>query len=167
MTREMNQAERAEELDRQLKLIAHGESSIIACPWCGTISDSRTTSPADGDCCPEFTAARDERGVKQLQSIERQRAEMMSGARRNQRGMRKSKGGIVKRDSIQCPYCDEINRPETAMGDPSGWKREGVSPYCCDLFQIAVVAIAQRAHVVSQTEKVHRIEEAIAKAERN
>jgi hypothetical protein len=167
MIRDMNQAERAEELDRQLLLVTQGKSLTVICPWCGIISDAREFDPNETDCCPDFTDARNERGVRQIASIDRQQREMMEGLRTNQKGRRKAKGGVVTRDSIECPYCGGINRPENALGSPEGWKRPNVSPYCCDLFVAAVIAIAQRIHTQQQIEKVGRINEAISRAERN
>lgn len=147
----MTQADRLAEFDRQFSLVQRGQSDTAVCPWCGVISHRLDYVPEDGDCCAEFENARAARGDRQFQSVLAQR------------------NGIVARvrDSIECPYCGGINREELSLCHPADWKRPMVSPYCCDLFQIAVVAIVQREHTAKQINKIHRIEEGIAKAERN
>jgi hypothetical protein len=68
--------------------------------------------------------------------------------------------------SVQCPYCDEINRPEN-MESPAHWKRPNVSPFCCNLFFMATVHLADRHIIQGQIDHKRRIEDALANASVN
>lgn len=133
------------ELDRQMKALRRGETETVVCPFCGIFSNSES-----GDCCMEMEDARDRLGASHLKSLEGQ----FSGARH----------GL--RDSVQCPYCDGINRPEN-LASESEWKRPGVSPYCCDSMVSAVLALGERMLIQKKLDHKHKLEDSIAKVRQN
>ncbi len=134
------------ELDRQLKAVRRGESDTVVCPWHGMI-----VTAEDGNCCVEMEEARDRLGKAHLQSIERQ----VSGIRRG-----------LRDHSVQCPYCDGINRPEN-MESVAHWKRPNVSPYCCDLFYMATIHLADRQVIQDRIDHKRRIDDMLAEASAN
>ena len=134
------------ELDRQMKALRKGEAETIVCPWCGTFCNSET-----GECCVELADAKTRLARAHLQSIERQ----VNGIRKK-----------LRDTSVQCPYCDGINRPENLMSE-AHWKRPNISPYCCDLFFVAVASLAEREIVQEQLDHKRRIEDNISKAGMN
>lgn len=133
------------ELDRQLKLVRKGEIQSVVCPWHGVIVDADT-----GICCMDMNEALDRLAQAHLKSVERQFV-----------GIRDR-----LRDSVQCPYCDGINREEN-LASPAHWKRPGISPYCCSLMDAACAAIGNQLMVQAQLDHKRRIEDGIAKASRN
>lgn len=135
-----------DELARQLKAVRKGETETIVCPWCGIFNNAES-----GDCCVDMAEARERLGEQHLQSIERQFTAVRNG---------------LRDESVQCPYCDGINRPEN-LESPAHWKRAGVSPYCCDLMVLAVMAIGQRLIEQSKIDHMHRIQDQIAKVSCN
>lgn len=142
----MTAADRTEELDRQLRLVERGESSSVFCPWCAVLN-----TPDSDDCCPAFTAARDERGVAQLQKVIDQQADVLKG----------------RSTCISCPYCERHNYAGDPKKHPWDWKRPLISPFCCDLFERAVIAIAERMAMQAGIDKLKRIEDGIDKGNRN
>lgn len=64
------------------------------------------------------------------------------------------------RTNVQCPYCNNHNRPGNIMA-PEDWPRPGASPFCCDLFQQAAIAIAEREALRLQIENKKRIEDSL------
>jgi hypothetical protein len=58
-----------------------------------------------------------------------------------------------------CPYCSNTFK---YGGDPSNWKRPGVSPFCCDHMQEAATTIAHRIVLQSQIDAKKKIEERAA-----
>jgi hypothetical protein len=133
------------ELDRQLKAVRRGETESVVCPWHGNIVNAET-----GNCCIEMDEARERLAKEHFESIDRQF-----------RGIRNH-----LRDSVQCRYCDGINRAENLDG-PAHWKRPYVSPYCCPLMDAACATIGDRLRVQAQLDQKRRIEDGIAKASRN
>lgn len=133
------------ELDRQMKLVRKGESSVIVCPWCGSIN-----GPESPDCCPEYTEGRESLGRENLRLVIARQKSIQNGLA----------------DSIQCPYCDAINRPEN-FDDPTTWKRPSVNPWCCDQMMHTVMAIAMNIITQDQIDQKHRIEDGIAKTRAN
>lgn len=134
------------ELDRQLKLVRCGQSETIVCPWCGMISDSES-----GKCCVELTQARERLAESHIKSLERQFAAVRNHFRDS---------------TVQCPYCDAINRPEN-LDDETQWKRPGTSPWCCDLMVYAVMGIGNRMITQALIDEKRRIEDSIAKVGMN
>lgn len=134
------------ELDRQMILIARGESSILVCPFCGCIS-----SDPEGNCCAQLQDAKDRRGERNIKSIERQRNGVVSGIR----------------SAIDCPYCGGINQPRAEQLHPSEWVRPLTSPYCCDLFQAAITAVMYAVIEQRRIDHYQRIRDGFAKAEKN
>ena len=135
------------ELDRQFKAVRRGEASAVACPWCG----DRISELEPEDCCNELTEARARLAQAHLKSIEKQAAGARSGAWKG----------------ITCPYCGEVNLPENQTADRSAWKRENVSPYCCDSFFSAVMRLADHKAVQDQIDHARRIQDKVAKASQN
>lgn len=82
-------------------------------------------------------------GERKLQSIIDQLREVKLGTRTN----------------IQCPYCNHHSRP---VADPADWPRPFISPFCCDLFEVAAGAIAEREALRIQTEHKKRIEDQLS-----
>lgn len=134
------------ELDRQMILIARGESSILVCPFCGCIN-----ADVDSNCCAQIQDAKDRRGVRNIKSIERQRNGVVNGLR----------------SAIDCPYCGGVNQPRAEQAHPSEWVRAMTSPYCCDLFQAAITAVMYAVVEHRRVEHYDRIRDGIAKAEKN
>jgi hypothetical protein len=134
------------ELDRQMVAITRGESSILACPFCGCIN-----SGAEGNCCPQLQEAKDRRGERNIKSIERQRHGVVSGLC----------------SAIDCPYCGGVNQPRAEELHPSEWVRPMRSPYCCDFFQAAITAVMYAVIEQRRVEHYERIRDGIAKAENN
>lgn len=133
------------ELNRQLKAVRRGETDKVVCPWCGAIGSS--------DCCVELADARERLSRTALERIGKQ--------------ARSIRSGIQIDPSIECPYCDGINRPENATEDRSAWKRPNVSPYCCDLFFSAVMRLADHQVVQNQIDHARRIQDNLAKVSVN
>ena len=134
------------ELDRQIILIARGESSILVCPFCGCIN-----SDSEGNCCPQLQEAKDRRGERNVKAIERQRNGVVNGLR----------------SAIDCPYCGGVNQPHSEQSHPSEWVRPLQSPYCCDLFQAAITAVMYAVVEQRRVEHYERIRDGIAKAGKN
>ena len=134
------------ELDRQMILIARGESSILVCPFCGCIN-----SDSEGNCCAQLQEAKDRRGERNIKSIERQRNGVVNGLR----------------STIDCPYCGRVNQPHAEQAHPSEWVRPLQSPYCCDLFQAAISAVMYAVVEQRRVEHYERIRDGIAKAGKN
>lgn len=134
------------ELDRQMILIARGESSVLVCPFCGCIN-----SDAEGACCPQLQDAKDRRGERNIKSIERQRNGVVLGLR----------------SAIDCPYCGGVNQPLAEALHPSEWVRPMTSPYCCDLFQAAITAVMYAVIEQRRIDQYERIRDRITKAEKN
>lgn len=132
------------ELDRQLKLVRRGEASTIVCPFCGAISNEGSEQ-----CCDDLAEAKGRLSRLHIQSIERQ----VSGIRLG-----------LRDESIECPYCGEINSPDN-MWSPPDWKRPNISPYCCDLFFVAVTRLADRSVVQKQIDHKNRIDDNIARVQ--
>lgn len=82
-------------------------------------------------------------GERKLQSVIDQLREVNLGTRTN----------------IQCLYCNHHSRP---VADPADWPRPMVSPFCCDLFESAAGAIAEREALRIQTEHKKRIEDQLS-----
>jgi len=135
------------ELDRQMILIARGESAVLVCPFCGCINGAAD----DTSCCAQLQDAKDRRGVRNIQSIERQRNGVVNGLR----------------SAIDCPYCGGVNQPYAEQAHPSEWVRPMRSPYCCDFFQVAIVAVMYAVIEQRRIEHFQRIQDGLAKAERN
>ena len=133
------------ELDRQLKAVRRGETKVVFCPWHGNAVNEET-----GNCCIEMDEARERLTLEHFRSIDRQ----FVGVR----------GGL--RDSVQCPYCDGINRAEN-LESPAHWKRPGISPYCCPLMDAACATLGERVRVQAQLDHKRRIEDGLAKARCN
>lgn len=134
------------ELDRQMILIARGESSILVCPFCGCIN-----SDPEGNCCPQLQEAKDRRGDRNIKSIERQRNGVVNGLR----------------SAIDCPYCGGVNRPLAEQAHPSEWVRPMSSPFCCDLFQAAITAVMYAVIEQRRVDHYEHIRDGIAKAGKN
>jgi hypothetical protein len=130
------------ELDRQLKAVRRGETDVIVCPWCGVFNNSES-----GDCCAEIAEARQRMAIENLKRVESQFKRVRNG---------------LGDASVQCPYCDAINRPEN-LESPAHWKRAGVNPWCCDPMVLAVVAISERWMLQAQIDHMHRIQDNVAK----
>lgn len=134
------------ELDRQMVLIASGESSILMCPFCGCVNND-----SEGNCCFQLQDAKDRRGERNIKSIERQRNGVVNGLR----------------SAIDCPYCGGVNQPRAEQSHPSDWVRPMISPFCCDLFQAAITAVMRAVIQQRQVEHCERIMDGIAKAGKN
>lgn len=130
------------ELDRQMILIARGESSILVCPFCGCIN-----SDPEGNCCPQLQEAKDRRGERNIKSIERQRNGVVNGLR----------------SAIDCPYCGGVNQPHAEQAHPSEWVRPLRSPYCCDFFEAAITAVMYAVIQQRRIENFQRIQDRVAK----
>lgn len=83
-------------------------------------------------------------GERQLERIIEELREFRFGARVN----------------VQCPYCHRHNRPGNIHA-PEDWPRPGVSPFCCELFQQAAIAIAEREALRIQIEHKNRIDDSL------
>lgn len=150
----MTDTDRIQELDRQLRMVERGEIKKVFCPWCQTLN-----FPDAPDCCRRFTDECEQRGERQLQMLLQQHRSVMQG----------------KATCITCPYCAAHNyAPEGNPAqvspyrtNPVDWKRPMISPFCCDLFQAAAVAIAERMQTNALIEHRQRIDEANAKAGSN
>lgn len=134
------------ELDRQMILIARGESSILVCPFCGCINGD-----PEGVCCAQLQDAKDRRGIRNVKSIERQRNGVINGLR----------------SAIDCPYCGGVNQPRAEQAHPSEWIRPMISPFCCDFFQAAISAVMYAVIQQQRIEHFQRIQEGLAKAGKN
>lgn len=146
MSQVMTDADRIVELDRQLNNIEAGTADTVLCPWCGVMSPS--TGP---DCCDTFTFSRDERGKRQLNEVIRQHKLVL--------------GGLAT--CISCPWCKGVNYPFDPNQHPSEWKREMISPFCCETFQGAMMAIVQRMVSDELIARKKRIEDGIVQAGKN
>jgi hypothetical protein len=134
------------ELDRQLKAVRRGETDVIVCPWCGVFNNSES-----GDCCAEIAEARQRMAIENLKRIESQFKRVRNG---------------LGDASVQCPYCDAINRPEN-LESPAHWKRPMRSPWCCDLMVIAVMSVGERMRQQDLVDHMHRIQDNVAKVNCN
>jgi hypothetical protein len=126
--------------------IARGDSGVLVCPFCGVINDS-----VDDSCCAQLQDAKDRRGARNIKSIERQRNGVVNGLR----------------SAIDCPYCGGVNQPRAEQSHPSEWVRPMVSPYCCDLFQVAITAVMYAVIEQRRIDHFEQIRDGIAKAEKN
>lgn len=138
--------DRDADLDRQLKSVRKGETETVVCPWCGLFGNEDS-----GECCISMEDAKRRLGELHLKSLNGQ----FSGARNG-----------LRDESVQCPYCDAINRPEN-MESPAHWKRPGVSPYCCDSMVFAVMVLGERLMIQAQIDHARRIQDGISKASAN
>lgn len=145
----LTQTDREAELDRQMLMLAKGSSPILVCPWCGVINDRRMGG--EDTCCESLDDALLRRGERNMKSIEGQYNGIINGLR----------------SAIDCPYCGLANRPLAAASHPSDWVRQNVSPYCCDLFAMAMSALAFKVSQQFLQDKFHRTQDAIAKGNRN
>lgn len=150
----MNHYEESKEeaLDRQLNAVVAGQSSVVICPWCGIVNDGTKS-----DCCIAFTVAKDERGKAQFTLFMLRFGACVAG----------------KSAAIECPYCGSQNYPPDANVSSSGgrhpaeWKRPGQSPFCCDLFQEAAIALAQKQLWQQKIDQYNRINDGVTKASVN
>lgn len=138
------EADRFEDLERQYaNLQADPATSVIFCPWC-----SKGNRPDQGACCGFFAEGVAKIGQKKLDSVIKQLREVRLGSRK----------------SIHCPYCGSYIRHAE---HPVDWPRPLTSPFCCDIFSDAALAIAQRQAVEEQVEQKKRIEDGLARGMRN
>ena len=134
--------------------IKHGKTGLtMFCPWCRKINNG------DGEpCCFAFSEALENRANRQLQEFFGQYHRVETG----------------QSESITCPYCGDANwipsiNPTTTRRerDPLDWKRPNVSPFCCDLFQQAALAVAKTKGLQEKIDQCKRIQDGIERAERN
>lgn len=145
----MTQSDRIDELDRQLTLIERRGPVIVVCPWCGAITNEfRAENP---DCCLDFRQARDSRGIEKLETLKRNHRRMLNG----------------EITCLSCPYCHKHNyRVSKSEQHPAEWKRPNVSPFCCDLFALAVKAICYAMAEQKLQDDTARIADEIARGKR-
>jgi uncharacterized Zn-finger protein len=147
---ELTDEERQEDLERQYDNLRADPATVIFCPWC-----HKTNKLGSEPCCGLFTEGVEKIGQRQFQSIVNQWREMKLGSRR----------------TIKCPYCGQYNRKAEENQHPADWIRPMVSPFCCQLFQDAAIAIAEREALHVQIDQKKRIEdgvvEEVLKAGRN
>lgn len=147
---DLTHEEKQEDLELQYAKLQKDPKAIIFCPWCSAVNRApQEGEPPVGACCPQFAMGVELIGQNQLDSVIRQRREILLGAKK----------------TIHCPYCGFYNRPFSK--DPEAWSRPMVSPFCCDLLSDAALAIAQRETLERQKEKFEQIGEAISRGERN
>lgn len=72
---------------------------------------------------------------------------------------REVRRGLLK--SIHCPYCSEYSKPVDAENNPADWIRPMISPFCCDLLQLAAFAIIERMGMQEKADQMKRIQDSI------
>ena len=135
-----SETDKQDDLTRQYANLRTGKGLVIFCPWC-----LKSNKPGAPPCCPFFAEGIRKIGEGQLQSIVDQRREVRLGSKR----------------SIKCPYCGAYNREPGEH--PADWIRPMVSPVCCDTFEGAMVAVAQREILQRQIDEKKRIEDGVVK----
>ena len=147
-----NQTEddKQEDLALQYAKLKTDPRAIIFCPWCSSVNRApQSDEPPIGACCTPFALGIAAIGKEQLASVLKQHREILLGSKR----------------TIHCPYCGTHNKPFSK--DPADWTRPNVNPSCCDLLSDAALAISQRMETARLIEKKKRIEDGIARGERN
>lgn len=151
MQSEMTEAQKRAEFKRRMKF-TNTATEPVACLWCGQVN-----MPDGNVCCASFEAALDEYTQGQFDQFLKAYERVKQG----------------KSLSIACPWCGEANwipqanPTQDGPRTPLDWKRPNVSPFCCDMFVNAAMAVAQRLAWNQKIDAFHRIQDAMAKAERN
>src|SRR5579863_10162292 len=130
--------EKQEDLEQQYDKLRADPATVIFCPWC-----HKTNVLGQEPCCGLFKDGVERYGQRKFQSVLSQWREMKLGARR----------------TIHCPYCGAYNQKAEENQHPADWIRPMRSPFCCDLFQDAAIAIAEREALHVQIDQKRKIED--------
>lgn len=117
------------------------------CPWCHGMNNP---GEEDNPCCAPFAFAIRDRAEALVRDFANQYTAVEVGAS----------------SSITCPYCKQVNRAPGPR-HPTDWKRPGVSPFCCALFEMALAAHLEVKRVNSLVHQADQIAESYDKAAKN
>lgn len=143
MTHEaLSETQKHEFVDEQIR-----KGGAAFCPWCNSIN-----RPGDeaNPCCTPFRFAIKDRADGLMENFANQYTAVEVGVS----------------SSITCPYCREVNRAPGPK-HPADWKRPGVSPFCCTLFEMALSAHLEVKRVQGLVHQADQIAEAFDKAAKN
>ncbi len=136
---EMTEAEKHQFLDEKIR-----QGGGVFCPWCKSINQPGNE---DSPCCTPFRLAIKDRADGLVRNFASQYTAVEIGLS----------------SSITCPWCRLVNRapgPE----HPADWKRPGVSPFCCSMFEYALAAHLEVKRVQGLVRQADQIAEGLHKA---
>lgn len=139
---EMSELDKVNWLDEQIR-----KGGSVFCPWCNSLN---RIGDEGNPCCRAFSFAVQERADGLVRNFANQYTAVECGMS----------------SSITCPYCKEVNRAP-APEHPADWKRVGVSPFCCALFEQALAGHLEVKRLKSLVHRADQIAEALDMAAKN